>query len=167
MLTLKCQECNNEFEAQRTSAKFCSAKCRVKFNSYEHPIKDLNDYTKIDTEEAKKSNSMLSFVDDDSLLILTKGKQPSVKVTVVNKDLGVSRVLTGEPNENFSLLLKEFNHLVENAPKYEDVKVKLDFIKSTAINSNLTPRQQDAILDRITFFKNGEYDLKPKDLKLA
>lgn len=33
MITVKCTECNKEFEAQRTSAKFCSANCRVKFNN--------------------------------------------------------------------------------------------------------------------------------------
>ena len=32
MATLKCKECSNEFEAQRNTAQFCSANCRVKFN---------------------------------------------------------------------------------------------------------------------------------------
>jgi recombination protein RecA len=32
MATLKCKECNNDFEAQRNTAQFCSANCRVKFN---------------------------------------------------------------------------------------------------------------------------------------
>lgn len=33
MIQLDCLECGNKFEAQRSSAKFCSDKCRVKFNS--------------------------------------------------------------------------------------------------------------------------------------
>lgn len=33
MITVKCIECGNSFEAHRTSAKFCSANCRVKFNN--------------------------------------------------------------------------------------------------------------------------------------
>ena len=32
MVTLKCLECSKEFEAQRSSAKFCSTKCRVDYN---------------------------------------------------------------------------------------------------------------------------------------
>lgn len=47
MLTLNCIECGKSFEAQRSSAKFCSANCRVKFNNKEpvvveapEPIKD-------------------------------------------------------------------------------------------------------------------------------
>lgn len=31
-MTTICQNCENEFEAQRASAKFCSDKCRVQFN---------------------------------------------------------------------------------------------------------------------------------------
>lgn len=32
MIQVKCLKCDKEFEAQRSSAKFCSAKCRVEFN---------------------------------------------------------------------------------------------------------------------------------------
>lgn len=32
MIQVKCLKCDKEFEAQRSSAKFCSAKCRVDFN---------------------------------------------------------------------------------------------------------------------------------------
>lgn len=45
----KCIECNLIFEAQRSSAKFCSAKCRVKYNQKKTstsntPLLDKNDY---------------------------------------------------------------------------------------------------------------------------
>jgi recombination protein RecA len=33
MLSVKCIECGTEFEAERSTAKFCSDKCRVKWNS--------------------------------------------------------------------------------------------------------------------------------------
>jgi len=33
MITVTCIECGKKFEAQRTSAKFCSANCRVKWNN--------------------------------------------------------------------------------------------------------------------------------------
>jgi len=29
---MKCEQCGNEFEAQRSTARFCSAKCRVAYN---------------------------------------------------------------------------------------------------------------------------------------
>jgi len=32
MLTVKCIECQTDFEAQRSTAKFCSDNCRVKWN---------------------------------------------------------------------------------------------------------------------------------------
>lgn len=32
MITLSCIECGKSFDAMRSSAKFCSANCRVKFN---------------------------------------------------------------------------------------------------------------------------------------
>ncbi|HQV53968.1 MAG TPA: recombinase RecA [Chitinophagaceae bacterium] len=35
MITVNCLECGKSFEAQRSSAKFCSANCRVKFNNKE------------------------------------------------------------------------------------------------------------------------------------
>jgi hypothetical protein len=31
-MKVKCQNCETVFEAQRTTAKFCSDKCRVQFN---------------------------------------------------------------------------------------------------------------------------------------
>jgi len=152
MLTLKCQECNNEFEAQRTSAKFCSPKCRVKFN----------------TKEQSKIEPILDVAEEKQVNYTTKEEKAleTPKATQINEDLGLSRTLIGEPNANFTLLLHEFNELVEKQPKYSEIKTKLDFIKNTAMNSKLTPRQQDAILDRINFFKNGQYDLRSKDLKL-
>lgn len=33
MINVTCIECKKAFEAQRSSAKFCSANCRVKFNN--------------------------------------------------------------------------------------------------------------------------------------
>lgn len=33
MITVKCIECGKDFEAQRTSAKFCTPNCRVKWNN--------------------------------------------------------------------------------------------------------------------------------------
>lgn len=40
MIKVKCTECKKDFEAQRTSAKFCSANCRVKFNNKLGEYKD-------------------------------------------------------------------------------------------------------------------------------
>ena len=153
MITVKCQECSKEFEAQRSSAKFCSANCRVKFNS----------------KEQSKIEPILDQVEEKKVYYTPKEEstEKRPKETQIKEDLGLSRTLVCEPNVNFTLLLHEFNELVENQKKYSEIKTKLDFIKNTATNSKLTPRQQDAILDRINFFKNGQYDLKPKELKLT
>jgi hypothetical protein len=153
MLTLKCQECNNEFEAQRTSAKFCSAKCRVKFNSYEHPIKDLNDYTKIDTEEAKKGNSIPTFVDQTFFTLKEPIQCPEPVTVPITK--------------TFESLLKEFNDLVEKAPSVSEIKGKLENIKLSAVNSSLTPRQVGALCDRVDNYIKGQYDTQKHNLKLA
>jgi len=165
MLTLKCQECNNEFEAQRTSAKFCSPKCRVKFNSKSEEPKNVYGVEMSTVSEINKE--FFKVMDEASRNEPPTWATSHSVVNTPNKPLDANRTLIREPNDNFSLLLNEFNDLVENAPKYEEIKSKLGLIKNTAMNSKLTPRQQDAILDRITFYKNGQYDLKPKSLKLT
>lgn len=38
MITVNCLECGKTFEAQRSSAKFCSPNCRVKFNNKENVV---------------------------------------------------------------------------------------------------------------------------------
>lgn len=87
MITLKCQECGNEFSAQRSSAKFCSTKCRVKFNSKEEQVKT----------EKPKEEKLSSMVISESGL-----KEPNLDgmalaargiADTVNKDYGVGTIM--------------------------------------------------------------------------
>lgn len=72
-----------------------------------------------------------------------------------------------EANQTFDQLLKQFNNLVELTEKPKDIKLKLEQIKESAKNSNLTPRQTDAIVDRANHFLNNNYNQSKHNLKLS
>jgi hypothetical protein len=62
-----------------------------------------------------------------------------------------------DANSKFDQLLKQFNSLVDLTDKPKDIKLKLEQIKETVKNSNLTPRQTDSIVDRVNFYLNNQY----------
>jgi hypothetical protein len=70
-------------------------------------------------------------------------------------------------NNNFSELLNEFNKLVEPQPQLSKIKDQLLVIRSKASSKSLTPRQVDAIYDRVNNYINGQYDTQKHSLKLA
>ena len=70
-------------------------------------------------------------------------------------------------NNNFSELLNEFNNLVEPQPPLAKIKDQLLVIKSKASSKSLTPRQVDAIYDRVNNYINGQYDTQKHNLKLS
>lgn len=80
-----------------------------------------------------------------------------VKENSYNVSKNEEKPLIGDANAKFDQLLKEFNKLIENAPKPKDIEVKLSSISEKAKNSNLTPRQVDAIADRCRYYLNGQY----------
>lgn len=87
MITLDCLECGISFEAQRTSAKFCSPNCRVKFNN-KIPV-EVPDILII--EPATKmvvTKEKLKVVPSDE-------KMNAVRETMdkINKDFGVGTVM--------------------------------------------------------------------------
>lgn len=43
-VTLKCQNCSKEFEAQRSTAKFCSDACKVAFNRQDKAGDEWDDW---------------------------------------------------------------------------------------------------------------------------
>ena len=75
--------------------------------------------------------------------------------------------LLGDSNSKFDQLLKQFNSLVDLTDKPKDIKLKLEQIKETAKNSNLTPRQTDSITDRVNFYINGQYGKAKHSLILS
>lgn len=70
-------------------------------------------------------------------------------------------------NNNFSELLSEFNNLVDLQPPVAKIKDQLLVIKSKASSKSLTPRQVDAIHDRVNNYINGTYNTQKHILKLA
>lgn len=88
MITVKCKECGNSFEAKRTSAKFCSPNCRVKFNSKteaipEEKIQPIKQRTKlvVDSSGLKEKPS------DE---IIEKIKNVNAQI---NKDFGAGTIM--------------------------------------------------------------------------
>jgi hypothetical protein len=84
MTKLICTTCENEFEAERSTAKFCSDKCRVKSNRLSV------------TENPEVSVTNLS-VTDEKPLSVTKPKQDKIFIDIVKdlklnpeKDLGIT-----------------------------------------------------------------------------
>ena len=176
-ITVRCQECNNEFEAQRTSAKFCSAKCRVKFNSRgETPkeaqikpeIEKVVESTQIPIEactmhdKKHEGDSIVGF-DVTKPLVYEKQNETVILASIVDSGFGhiarIEKKPISAPNQTFDQLLKRFHDLIESNPKPSDIKLKLEQIKESAKLSNLTPRQTDAIVDRCNFYAKGQYKL--------
>lgn len=78
-----------------------------------------------------------------------------------------TKQLVGDSNSKFDQLLKQFNDLVNLTDKPKDIKLKLEQIKETAKNSNLTPRQTDAIIDRCNNQLQNNYNTSKHSLKLS
>jgi hypothetical protein len=84
MTKIICTICENEFEAERSTAKFCSDKCRVKSNRLSV------------TESPEVSVTNLS-VTDEKPLSVTKPQKPKIFIDIVKdlklnpeKDLGIT-----------------------------------------------------------------------------
>lgn len=128
MITVKCQECGTSFEAQRTSAKFCSANCRVKFNS---------------------RNTVSDVIIEDTV-------EEKPQFIVVKERVKETESVSNEPY--FKVVLKKFNDLVENNPSVSSIKSELLSIREEAINnSELNYRQTEAITARVDNYINGDY----------
>lgn len=77
------------------------------------------------------------------------------------------RILNGESNQNFDVLLREFNKLVSSEESRESLFVKFAEIRQAALSSKLSPRQVGAICDRIDNYIKRQYDTQNHNLKLA
>lgn len=143
MITLKCQECGNDFPAQRTSAKFCSTKCRVKFNSKEG-------------EEVSKEDNGIFFVPETPLIIAESNpiENPLAKIKGVFLGSELTKTAT---KSVFQLLLIEFNKYAMNDVPAKDCKKELLALKEKSSHHNLNYRQKEAILERVDHYLNGTY----------
>lgn len=60
--------------------------------------------------------------------------------------------------DEFTILLRAFNKLVENNPKPDNIKTELQDLKDSAESSyELNSRQKDAIIARVKNYINGTY----------
>ena len=168
MIKVNCQECGKEFEAKRTSAKFCSANCRVKFNSRIQDPKEAqkepetekvvestqNELKGLELNKIAETNTIVEFTYDNKKI----DSIPTQPMEFVGRIAKIeTKQLVGDSNSKFDQLLKQFNSLVDLTDKPKDIKLKLEQIKETVKNSNLTPRQTDSIVDRVNFYLNNQY----------
>jgi hypothetical protein len=94
MTKLICTICENEFEAERSTAKFCSNKCRVKSNRLS-VTENLSSPLSV-TENPEVSVTNLS-VTDEKPLSVTDPQKPKIFIDIVKdlklnleKDLGIT-----------------------------------------------------------------------------
>lgn len=101
MITVSCIECNTKFEAQRTSAKFCSANCRVKYNNRpEHQL----------SEEPAKEPPKTKMVVTPKGLQMKPSNEQIAKMRLVmdklNKDYGEGTVMMfgDKPKDGYEVI---------------------------------------------------------------
>lgn len=90
-----------------------------------------------------------------------------VEPEIIDKVVPESKMLVGDSNSKFDQLLKQFNYLVDLTENPKDIKLKLEQIKESTKNLNLTPRQIDAIVDRCNHYKNNTYNQSKHSLKIS
>ena len=130
------------------------------------PIEACTMHDKTHTEALK-----VGFAVTDPV-VYEKGNEKVILASVIESNFGnivkvAPILLGGDANSRFDQLLKQFNNLIESNPKVSDIKLKLEQIKETAKNSNLTPRQTDSITDRVNFYINGQYGKAKHSLILS
>lgn len=99
MITVKCIECGTNFEAQRSSAKFCSPNCRVKWNkkneTYDAPkVENIQDESAvIQNEETLPPTQLLvdtAGIKEKPMVFSTPEKEKRMREVMakINKDYG-------------------------------------------------------------------------------
>lgn len=95
MITLNCAECGKSFEAQRSSAKFCSPNCRVKWNN--RPDDELLEEVKVVQSEKIRASPPKIVVKSTGNLSLAPSPETLKKVQEamdkINKDYGAGSVM--------------------------------------------------------------------------
>jgi len=151
MVTLKCLECSKEFEAQRSSAKFCSTKCRVDYNRRGEEDKALEKFA-----SEVSVNAAFRQIQEEEIV----PEPPKPEKIVLPKAKGImmgADYLAALPKTTFQNLLIEFNSLVEDLPPIKKIEDKLYELILKAQNSDLTARQAEAIRDRCIYYLKGQY----------
>ena len=158
MVTLKCLECSKEFEAQRSSAKFCSPKCRVDYNR-----KGGDDEKDLQKFAASVSiNSVLKQLEKEEQIV-PKIEPEIIPKAVLPKASGImlgADYLAALPKTTFQKLLIEFNSLIEEQPPIKQVEAKLYELIEKSQHPDLNARQSEAIRERCINYLTGQYGKK-------
>ena len=97
MLTLNCIECGKSFEAQRSSAKFCSPNCRVKFNNEKDKIVTPEPEIAKDTKRTQLVVEPTGLKEKPTAEISEKARKAN---EAINKDFGAGTIMVfGEKPE--------------------------------------------------------------------
>lgn len=118
MITVKCEECGKSFEAKRSTAKFCSANCRVKYNNkFDGKINTVADEAvQNPIPETKEVKPLSKNAPRTKLVVDKKGlrEKPSDEVVQktkeamdsINKDFGAGTImLFGEkPDSSYQVI---------------------------------------------------------------
>lgn len=99
MITLKCLECNTSFEAKRTTAKFCSTNCRVRYSKREE-VKDDVPVPVFKTKLVIDSSGLKEKPSDEKIAAL------KAVVEKLNKDFGAGTImrLGDKPDNNLQVV---------------------------------------------------------------
>lgn len=113
MTTKNCIECGKEYEAIRSTSKFCSATCRVKWNNDDTDEADLKIIGEVELEPDKAdsphhsepTNHTESKMKPKSVIVPPKSKLDSV-MNELNKKFGAGTVMTfgDKPQESYKVI---------------------------------------------------------------
>lgn len=164
MVTLKCLECSKEFEAQRSSAKFCSTKCRVDYNR--RSVEDEKDLQK--AASAISINAALKQIEKEEettfqgfVELVNPQPEPHKVVLPKAKDIMLGAdYLADVPKTTFQKLLIEFNSLIDEQPPIKQVEGKLYELIEKSQHHDLNARQSEAIRSRCINYLTGQYGKK-------
>lgn len=105
MINVICLECKTSFEAQRTSAKFCSANCRVKYNN--KPVAEIIPQEVKATPLINKTKMVVEKNGNISLIASDESvKRMNETILKINKDFGQGSVmlLGDKPNNKIEVI---------------------------------------------------------------
>jgi len=175
MVTLKCLECSKEFEAQRSSAKFCSTKCRVDYNR--RSVEDEKDLQK--AASAISINSALKQIEKEEettfqgFIELVNPQPEPVTFGIIPRTEEAVLIPEEMPNSHikvpekvvfgkaaFKELLTEFNLLIDNQAPIKQVEGKLYELIEKSQHHDLNARQSEAIRARCINYLTGQYGKK-------
>ena len=136
-----CLNCNNDFEAKKEFAKFCSTRCRVAYNR-KHP----NQKNKVSNFEIRVLyNEMLDMLArlNSQEKVISEPKPQEIKQHLIEISKPKDEIYTQETPKN----LKDRNWFLQNAPdSYDSPEVMIAFRKEIESSNGLSFRERKELL---------------------